>query len=174
MSTHRSSAAEPWPGWAPSREAQAAYGEHLVRIAEMIPTLLRMFASDRQGLAAAHEGRRQDLIDSHVRIVALDCRDDLLETAAVLDALALCHGSGSYLPRPYQQVAGQSPAPGVELRTDASDVADQNLRHDRHHGTSKTGDIPPALEDGCTDTQRDAVRAYVRREWLASQAEFAD
>lgn len=33
--------------------------------------------------------------------------------------------------------------------------------------------ISSALQDGCTDTERDAVRAYVRREWLASQAEFA-
>ncbi|GGN45061.1 hypothetical protein GCM10012285_28360 [Streptomyces kronopolitis] len=106
--------------------------------------------------------------------MALECRDDLLETAAVLDALALCHGPGSYLPRPYQEVAGQSPAQGVELRTDASDMADQAVRHDRRHGTSTTGDLPPALEAGCTDAQRDAVRAYVRREWLAAQSEFAD
>ncbi|WP_148589942.1 hypothetical protein [Streptomyces sp. WAC01526] len=174
MSTHRSSAAEPWPGWAPSRAAQAAYGEHLGRIAELIPTLLYMYITDRHGLAAAHGARRQDLVDSQVHRVALECRDDLLETAAVLDALALCHVPGSYLPRPYQEVAGQSPAPGVQLRTDASDVADQAVRHDRSHGTSKTGDIPPALQDGCTDAERDAVRAYVRREWLATEAEFAD
>ncbi|MGW3275184.1 hypothetical protein ACWDFH_27500 [Streptomyces kronopolitis] len=174
MSTHRSSAAEPWPGWTTNRAAQAAYGEHLVRIGQLIPTLLYMYATDRQGLAAAHDAGRQDLVDVHVKSVALECRDDLLETAAVLDALALCHGPGSYLPRPYQEVAGQSPAPGVELRTDASDMADQAVRHDRRHGTSKTGDLPPALEAGCTDAQRDAVRAYARREWLAAQSEFAD
>lgn len=29
--------------------------------------------------------------------------DDLLETGAVLDALALCHEPGSYLPRRYQE-----------------------------------------------------------------------
>ncbi|MFE1763899.1 hypothetical protein ACFW81_06735 [Streptomyces angustmyceticus] len=62
----------------------------------------------------------------------------------------------------------------MELRTDASDVADQAVRHDRRHSASKTGDLPPALEDGYTGTQRDAVRAYVRCEWLATQAEFAD
>ncbi|MFI0155878.1 hypothetical protein [Streptomyces lydicus] len=174
MSTHRSSAAEPWPGWTPSRAAQAAYGEHLVRIAELIPALLYMYVTDRRGLAAAHDDGQQGLVGSLVRSVALECRDDLLETAAVLDALALCHGPGSYLPRPYQEVTGQPPAPGVELRTDASDVASEVVRHDRKQGTSKTGHLPPALEDGCTDTQRDAVRAYVRREWLASQAEFAD
>ncbi|MFF3159752.1 hypothetical protein [Streptomyces sp. NPDC057910] len=127
-----------------------------------------MYVMDRQGLAAAHAARRQDLIDSQVHSVALECRDDLLETSAVLDALALCHGSGSYLPRPYEDGPHPIP-PDVELRTDASDVADQLVRHDQQHGRSATGDIPEPLENGCTDAERDAVRAYARREWIASR-----
>ncbi|HET6354615.1 hypothetical protein [Streptomyces sp.] len=58
---------------------------------------------------------------------------------------------------------------GVELRTDASDVAEQLVRHDQRHGPSTTGDVPSALENGCTDAERDAVRAYARREWIDSQ-----
>ncbi|WP_274564961.1 hypothetical protein [Streptomyces spiramyceticus] len=53
--------------------------------------------------------------------LALECRDDLLETAAVLDALALCHGHGSYLPRPYQEDSRHPVPMDVELRTCASD-----------------------------------------------------
>lgn len=67
---------------------------------------------------------------------------------------------------------GEEQARDVELRTDASDVTDQVVRHDRRHGTSKTGDVPPGLEEGCTDAQWEAVRAYVRREWLATRQEF--
>ncbi|MFB7014048.1 MULTISPECIES: hypothetical protein [unclassified Streptomyces] len=98
-----------------------------------------------------------------------ECRDDLLETAAVLDALALCHGPGSYLPRPYQEDSRSPVLRDTELRTDASDVADQLVRYDQQHGTSTTGDIPSALENGCIDAERDAVRAYARREWITSQ-----
>ncbi|MFK0294375.1 hypothetical protein ACIQU6_28425 [Streptomyces sp. NPDC090442] len=47
-----------------------------------------------------HSTGHQDLINSQVSSMALEHRDDLLDTAAVLDALALCHGHGSYLPRP--------------------------------------------------------------------------
>ncbi|MFF2235753.1 hypothetical protein [Streptomyces anulatus] len=79
--------------------------------------------------------------------------------AVVLDALALCHGYGSYLPRPYQETNIPDPT-NVELRTDASDVAGELARHDRQYGSSTTGDVPAALEDGCTDSDRDAVRAY--------------
>ncbi|MET8827296.1 hypothetical protein ABZX40_15070 [Streptomyces sp. NPDC004610] len=83
--------------------------------------------------------------------------------------LALCHGHGGYLPRPYYEDS-HSPVPkDVELRTDASDIADELVSHDHRHGTSTTGDIPPALEDGCTDAERDAVRAYARREWITAQ-----
>jgi hypothetical protein len=57
----------------------------------------------------------------------------------------------------------------VELRTDASDVAGELAGHERQHGTSSTGDIPLPLEDGCADAERDAVRAYARREWGASR-----
>ncbi|WP_157875714.1 MULTISPECIES: hypothetical protein [unclassified Streptomyces] len=56
----------------------------------------------------------------------------------------------------------------MELRTDASDVADQVVHHDHQHETSTTGDIPARLENACTDSQRDAVRAYARREWITS------
>lgn len=46
----------------------------------------------------------------------MECRDDLLDTAVVLDALALCHGPGAYLPRPYQEISIPAPR-DVELRT---------------------------------------------------------
>jgi hypothetical protein len=169
MGAHRASAAQPWPGWSTSRAAQAAYGKHLVRIGELIPALLYMHVLDRRDLAAAHTARRQDFIDTQVGGLALECRDDLLQTAAVLDAIALCHGHGSYLPRPYTDESLDRAPWGVELRTDASDLASDLVRHDHEHGTSTTGDIPPALDEDCTDADRDAVRAYARREWIASQ-----
>ncbi|MGP3991610.1 hypothetical protein [Streptomyces sp. 3N207] len=77
-------------------------------------------------------------------------RSDLLETAVVLDLLALCHPPGGYLPRPYQEEPG-GPDKADELRTDASDAASGLALHDLQHGTSVTGDIPPALKDGCTE-----------------------
>ncbi|MFI5924072.1 hypothetical protein ACIA8M_36825 [Streptomyces anulatus] len=110
----------------------------------------------------------QDVVDAQVASIAMECRDDPLEAAVVLDALALCHGHGSYLPRPYQETSIPAPAE-VELRTDASNVAGELARHDQQHGTSTTGDIPAPLEDGCTDSDRDAVRAYARREWITRQ-----
>ncbi|MGW2331686.1 hypothetical protein ACWC5C_38880 [Streptomyces sp. NPDC001700] len=168
MSAHRASPGEPWPGWATSRAAQAAYGKHLVRIGELVPALLYMHAMERQRLTAANSAGQQQLINAEVSGLALECRDDLLETAAVLDALALCHGHGSYLPRPYQE-DDRDPPRDVQLRTDASDVADELVCHDHQHGTSTTGDIPPALKDGCTDAERDAVRAYARKEWIIIQ-----
>ncbi|MFE4527603.1 hypothetical protein ACFRMO_11210 [Streptomyces anulatus] len=122
----------------------------------------------RQGLVAAHYVGRQDVVDSHVASVAREWRDDLLETAVVLDVLALCHGHGSYLPRLYQETSTPVPT-DVELRTDASDAADQLVHHDQQHATSTTGDIPGGLEDGGTDSDRDAVRAYARREWITRQ-----
>lgn len=57
------------------------------------------------------------MVDSHVTSVAREYRDDLLETTVVLDALALCHGHGSYLP--YQETSTPV-STDVELRTDAS------------------------------------------------------
>ncbi|MEU6357010.1 hypothetical protein ABZ896_48230 [Streptomyces sp. NPDC047072] len=173
MSAHRASPDEPWPGWSTSRAAQAAYGKHLVRIGELIPVLLYSNIMDRQHLATVHAAGRQDLVDFQVSDLTRECRDDLLETAAVLDALALCHGHGSYLPRPYQEDSNPVPK-AVELRTDASDVAGELASHDHQHGTSTTGDIPPALENGCTDAERDAVRAYARREWITAQERWAD
>ncbi|GGP46811.1 hypothetical protein [Streptomyces abikoensis] len=128
-----------------------------------------MYISDRDRLAAAYVAGRRDLVNHQAHSMALERRDDLLETGVVLDALALCHEQGAYLPRPYQEISRQLPEPGVELRTDVSDVADQLVRHDHCHGTSLTGNIPPGLEEGCTDTERDAVRAYLRREWLATR-----
>ncbi|MFE3556929.1 hypothetical protein ACFXKW_18970 [Streptomyces sp. NPDC059193] len=172
MSAHRASPDEPWPGWSTSRAAQAAYGKHLVRIGQLIPVLLYTQIMDRQQLAAAHTAGRQDLVDSQVSSLALECRDDLLDNAAVLDALALCHGHGRYLPRPYQENSLDPVPRDVELRTDASDVASELARHDRQHGTSTTGDIPAALENGCTDAERDEVRAYARREWIDSQEQW--
>jgi hypothetical protein len=75
-------------GWSTSRAAQAAHGKHLVRIGELIPALLCMHVADRRDLAAAHTARRQDFIDTQVGGLALECRDDLLQTAAVLDAIS--------------------------------------------------------------------------------------
>ncbi|MDJ1135418.1 hypothetical protein [Streptomyces iconiensis] len=167
MSVHRASPGEPWPGWMTSRAAQAAYGEHLVRIGELIPVLLFMHARDRKDLADAYRDSRPGL-DVKLDLLALDSRDDLLETAAVLDALALCHGHGGYLPRPYKEDS-RNPVPrDVELRTDASDLAGDLVAHDREHKTSTTGAVPPPLKDGCSDAERDAVRSYARREWIAS------
>ncbi|MEV4969247.1 hypothetical protein AB0886_20345 [Streptomyces sp. NPDC024062] len=54
-----------------------------------------------------------------------------------------------------------------------SDVADQLVHHDQQHGTSTTGDIPAGLEDGCTASERDAVRAYARREWITRQERWS-
>ncbi|MFE7314140.1 hypothetical protein ACFU7T_13720 [Streptomyces sp. NPDC057555] len=60
------------------------------------------------------------------------------------------------------------PSPS-ELRTDASGVADDLVRHDHRHDSSLIRNVPSVLEDGCTEAERDAVRAYVREEWIASQ-----
>lgn len=80
----------------------------------------RGYITDRRGLAAAHGAGQQDLVDSLVRSVALECREDLLETAAVLDALALCHGQGSPPPPAALPGGGRTTTgPGVGLRTDA-------------------------------------------------------
>ncbi|MGH4036014.1 hypothetical protein ACQB60_44765 [Actinomycetota bacterium Odt1-20B] len=95
-------------------------------------------------------------------------RDDLLQTAVALDVLALCYPPGPYLPRPAIDTAEGFPW-SMELRSDASDVAELLVRHDLRHNTSSTGTIPTPLEDGCSDRERDAVRAYVRAEWHASQ-----
>ncbi|MFJ9690447.1 hypothetical protein ACIRRX_32770 [Streptomyces bacillaris] len=168
MSTQQPSSDEPWPGWVPGGAAHAVYGKHLARIGQLIPAVLYTHVMDRQGLAAAHNAGRQDVVDAQVASLAIECRDDLLEAAVVLDTLALCHGHGSYLPRPYQETSTTAPR-DVELRTDASDVAGELARHDRQYGTSTTGDVPVPLEDGCTDRDRDAVRAYARREWITRQ-----
>ncbi|MEY9988534.1 hypothetical protein ABIE67_000566 [Streptomyces sp. V4I8] len=169
MTARRASPAQPWPGWSTSRAAQAGYGKHLVRIGELIPALLYMHVLDRRDPAGAHTARRQDVIDTKVGGLALECRDDLLETAAVLDAIALRHGHGSYLPRPYTDESLDRAPWGVELRTDVSDLASELVRHDHEHGISKTGGIPSVLGQSCTDADREAVRVYARREWIASQ-----
>ncbi|MEV3948390.1 hypothetical protein AB0K57_12080 [Streptomyces halstedii] len=111
----------------------------------------------RQGVTAAYGVRRQGVVDAEIAGIAMECRDDLLEAAVVLDALALCHGHGSSLPRPCQETSTPLPR-DVELRADASDVAGELARHDRRYGTSMTGGIPAPLEEGCTDCDRDAVR----------------
>ncbi|MFB8020771.1 hypothetical protein ACFC36_19625 [Streptomyces rubiginosohelvolus] len=169
MPDHLSSSHELWPGWVADPAAQAVYGKHLKRIGQLIPAVLYAHVMDRQGITAAHHAGRLDVVDAQVASLAMECRDDLLEAAVVLDTLALCHGhSGSYLPRPYQETSTPVPT-DVELRTDASNVAGELARHDQQHGTSTTGDIPAPLEDGCTDNDRDAVRAYARREWITQQ-----
>ncbi|MEV5583897.1 hypothetical protein AB0L39_35775 [Streptomyces parvus] len=159
---------ELWPGWVAGRAAQAVYGKHLERIGQLIPVVLCAHVMDRQGITAAYNAGRQDVVDAQVASLAMECRDDLLEAAVVLDALALCQGNGSYLPRSYQETSTPGPR-DVELRTDASDVAGEHTRRDQQHGTRTTGEIPAPLEDGCTDGDRDAVRAYARREWINRQ-----
>ncbi|MER6719912.1 hypothetical protein [Streptomyces halstedii] len=117
----------------------------------------------RQGITAAYGVRRQGVVDTEIAGIAMECRDDLLEAAVVLeaavalDALALCHGHGSSLRRPCQQTSTPVPR-DVELRTDASDVAGELARHERQYGNSMTGGIPAPLEEGCTDCDRDTVR----------------
>ncbi|MFE2760428.1 hypothetical protein [Streptomyces halstedii] len=111
----------------------------------------------RQGTTAAYGVRRQGVVDTEIAGIAMECRDDLLEAAVALDALALCHGHGSSLRRPCQETSTPVPR-DVELRTDASDVAGELAGHDRQYGTSVTGGIPAPLEEGCTDCDRDAVR----------------
>jgi hypothetical protein len=168
MIPHRASAVEPWPGWVTSRAAQAVYGEHLVRISRLIPGLLYASIMDRRDLAVAHERGDREQVLAGVSLQAMECRDDLLETAVVLDVLALCRPPGGYLPLPYQEEPG-GPDEADELRTDASGVASHLAQHDLRHGTSRTGDIPPPLREGCTEAERDAAREYARREWRARE-----
>jgi hypothetical protein len=127
---------------------------------------------DRKELALAHEQGAPERILYTVQDQAMELRDELLETAVALDVLALCQPSGSYLPRPYVETSPDGPDWSDELPTDASDVASDLASHDLLHGTSRTGDIPPALQDGCTEAERDALRAYVRREWLAREGHY--
>ncbi|MFK0294376.1 hypothetical protein ACIQU6_28430 [Streptomyces sp. NPDC090442] len=47
MGAHRASPSLPWPGWSTSRAAQAAYGNHLVRIGELIPAQLYVHVHER-------------------------------------------------------------------------------------------------------------------------------
>ncbi|MGP3991637.1 hypothetical protein [Streptomyces sp. 3N207] len=124
---------------------------------------------ERQVLADAHARKDQDWVLEEAGIQAMECRDELLETAVVLDVLALCHRPGGYLPRPCEGASAGGFDKAVELRTDASDVADGVVLHDLRHGTSRTGTIPSPLRDGCTEAERDAVRAYARREWQARE-----
>ncbi|WP_406407229.1 hypothetical protein OG923_03370 [Streptomyces halstedii] len=121
----------------------------------------------RQGITAAYGARRQGVADAEIASIAMECRDDLLEAAVVLDALALCHGHGSSLPRPCQETSTPVPR-DVDLRTDASDVAGELARHDRQYGTSMTGGIPAPLGDGCTDRDR-TQSASARRDWITRQ-----
>ncbi|MER7311751.1 MULTISPECIES: hypothetical protein [Streptomyces] len=65
----------------------------------------------RQGVTAAYGVRRQGVVDTEIAGIAMECRNDLLEAAVVLDALALCHGHGSSLPRPCQETS--TPFPGT-------------------------------------------------------------
>ncbi|MYT82453.1 hypothetical protein YW3DRAFT_05846 [Streptomyces sp. MnatMP-M77] len=168
MSTQQPSPDEPLPGWTAIEAAQAVYGKHLAHVVHLIPVVLYVYVMDRQGIAAAHNAGRQDVIDAQAASIAMERRDDLLQAAVVLDALALFHGHGSYLPRPCPESCIPAPR-DVELRTDASDVAGELARHDQQYGTSATGAIPAPLEDGCTDSDREAVRAYARREWITRQ-----
>ncbi|MEU6009697.1 hypothetical protein [Streptomyces sp. NPDC047453] len=92
----------------------------------------------------------------------MECRDDLLETAVVLDVLALCRPPGSYLPQPYQEEPG-GPDEADELRTDASNVASHPAEHDLRHGTSRTDGIPPPAVPGAVQRARLASKSA----WVA-------
>ncbi|MFK0022713.1 hypothetical protein [Streptomyces sp. NPDC090798] len=76
------------------RAAQAVHGEDLVRIGRLIPALLYSQAMDRRDLAAAHERGDRDRVPAEVGLQVMGCRDDLPETAVVLDVLALCRPPG--------------------------------------------------------------------------------
>lgn len=173
MSPHRSSAEQPWPGWTTSRAAQEAWGDHLVQIAVSIPQQLFSFLADRRTLIAAHDSGQPEQLTMEARLVRLEERDDLLHIGAALDVLALCQPPGAYEARPCSDEDELDPA--EELRTDAAVVAGYLVRHDRRHGTSRTGSVPQALPDkGATARQMDAVRAYLRAEWLtAEKAQFS-
>lgn len=99
-----------------SPAAQAVDGKHLTRIGQLIPAVLYAHVMDRHLLAGAHNAGHQDAVDTQVASIAVECRDDLLDAAVVLDTLALCHRHSSCLPRPYQETSTPSPrdvsAPG--------------------------------------------------------------
>ncbi|MET9793313.1 hypothetical protein [Streptomyces canus] len=63
---------------------------------------------------------------------AMEYRDELLETAAVLDMLARRHPPGGCLPVPNQDELG-GPDEADELRTDASGVVGHLAEHDLVH-----------------------------------------
>lgn len=76
---------------------------------------------DRRNLAVAHERGDRDQVLAEVDLQATQDRDDLLETAVVLDVPALCRPPGGCLPLPYHEEPG-GPDEADELRTDASSV----------------------------------------------------
>ncbi|MFJ9033946.1 hypothetical protein ACIRQP_36810 [Streptomyces sp. NPDC102274] len=68
-------------GWS----GHAAYGEHLAHVPELIPALLYRYTHDRRpALTRTHTDRRRGESESEAYGVALECRDDLLETGVVL------------------------------------------------------------------------------------------
>ncbi|MFB7171627.1 hypothetical protein ACFCYM_12490 [Streptomyces sp. NPDC056254] len=156
------------PTWNASQAAIDAYGKHLPDI-RFIASLLAGYQSDREALTERLT-HGQDAVLSEVHLLAMEARDELLETGAVLDALALSCTPGPYLPgeEPYDDV----PEPvdsAVELRTDAAMLAERLVAHDRIHGGGKTSRPPQPRTDGDRDAERDSARAYLRREWIATR-----
>ncbi|WP_411078383.1 hypothetical protein [Streptomyces sp. cmx-10-25] len=156
------------PTWNASQEAVNAYGKHLPDI-RFVASLLFYYQVGREDLAE-RVAREKDTARPEANLLALEARDDLLETGAVLDALALSCTPGPYLPgeEPYDD-APEPQDSAVELRTDAAMLAERLVAHDRAHGGGTTSRPPRPRTDGDRDAERDAARAYLRREWIAAR-----
>ncbi|MFF3517576.1 hypothetical protein [Streptomyces sp. NPDC002573] len=98
----------------------------------------------------------------------LDQRDDILEAAAALDLIALCHDPGPYDDGATQQGITD---PAEEVRSDAATLALLLVAHDRQQPkASRTGLPDITTGTGLADDRtRDTAREYVRTEWAALQ-----
>ncbi|MEU8976462.1 hypothetical protein AB0D11_46210 [Streptomyces monashensis] len=164
---HSPTPAEVWPGWTPSQAAQDAYGRHLPDAARAIHTAL--FARSYDWAKAVEAWQHSPATQPDVFIAShLDQRDDILEAAAALDLIALCHGPGTYDDSPTQQGITD---PAAEVRSDAATLALLLVAHDRQQPeASRTG--LPGITTGhgpADDQTKDSARAYVRAEWAARQ-----
>lgn len=114
---------------------------------------------------AARDTRRAGLEHPQAH---LDQRDDILEAAAALDLIALCHGPGPYDDGATQQ---EITDPAGEMRSDAATLALLLVAHDRQQPkASRTGLPDLTTGTGLADNRtRDAAREYVRAEWAARQ-----
>jgi hypothetical protein len=152
--------------WSPT--AEIAYGEDLPHLTKLITRLLHRFPLENLALARA---RKDGDLRLQADMMSLEVRDDLLETGAVLDAVALSCPPGSCLPDPCQEGSPnprpEPPPRADELRSDAGAIAEALLAYDREHGTNTTP-IPDPVHD--RDVSREQARAYLRREWRASRS----